>query len=125
MDVRDWLERIVARETVRRLEKRMWNPFSKAKNALIRKGTEQAIKPLEQQIGGFVAEQKASPLKGWRTVLINGGILAVAAFLQFLAGVPLEDLGVSPTVAVFLLTVINGLLRAVTTTPMGKNGGEK
>ena len=68
-----------------------------------------------------MAEEQARPLKGWRTILVNGGILAAAAFLQFLAGVDLEkDLGLSPTVAVVALTVINGILRAVTTTGIGK-----
>ena len=98
----------------------MWNPLKSAKDALLRKGTEQALAPVEAQIGDFVAEQKARPLKGWTTILVNGGILAAAAFLEFLAGINLEDLGVSPTVAVVGMAVINGLLRAVTTTPVGK-----
>ena len=98
----------------------MWNPLKLIKGALVRKGTEQAIKPFEKQIGGFVSTQKARPLKGWTTVLVNGGILAATAFLEFLADVPLESLGISPTLAVVALTVINGLLRAVTSTPIGQ-----
>lgn len=99
----------------------MWNPFKSIKNLIIRKGTESAIKPVEGQIGEFVAYQRAQPLKGYRTILVNGGILAGATFLQFMAGIDLErDLGLSPTTALILMVIINGLLRAITTTPLGK-----
>ena len=98
----------------------MWNPFSSAKNALIRKGTEQALEPLEKQIGGLVAEQKAQPLKGWRTILVNFVIVAGTAGVSFLAGLDLEkDLGLTPTIATVGMAVINSILRAITTGPVG------
>ena len=100
----------------------MWNPFTRLKNAAIKKGTEKAVAPVAEQIGEFVAEQKARPLKGWTTVLVNGGILCAAAFLEFLAHIDLEhDLGLTPTAATIGLTVINIILRAMTTTAVGKS----
>lgn len=98
----------------------MWNPFGKLWLVVVRKGTEGAVGGLEEPLSEFVAAEKAKPLKGWRTVLINGGILAGVAFLHFLAGVNPQDLGLDSTTATIILTVVNVILRAMTTTPVGK-----
>ena len=57
-------------------------------------------------------------LKGYKTLLLNGGIAAAAGFLQFVVGVDLKEY-LNPTLAVVVLAVANFLLRLVTTTPVG------
>lgn len=60
-------------------------------------------------------------MKGWRTVLVNGGLVALAAFLHFVAGVNLEELGLNSTTATIVMAVVNFILRAMTTTSIGRN----
>jgi len=57
-------------------------------------------------------------MKGYRTLLLNGGLAAAAGFLQFIVGVDLSEY-VSPTWATIILAVANFLLRFITTTPVG------
>ena len=95
----------------------MFNPFKKLKNFIIRKTIEKALKPIEKEL------EKLKPLggnmKGWRTLLVNAGLAALAAFLQFVAGVNLADYGIDGTVATIILAVVNFVLRSITTTPIG------
>ena len=98
----------------------MFNPFKKLKNFIIRKSVETALKPIESRL------EKLKPIggnmRGWRTLLVNGGLVALAAFLQFVAGVNLADYGIDGTVATIILAVINFVLRFITTTPVGLAG---
>ena len=58
-------------------------------------------------------------MKGYKTLLINGLLAAGVAGLQYVAGVNWTDY-VSPTNAILATTIINVILRAVTSTPMFK-----
>ena len=101
----------------------MFNPFAKVKNYLVRKTTERLLKKIENPIIGLLKskEPKGGIMKGWRTLLVNGGLAAIVAFLQFVAGINLPDYGVDGTTAVIVMAVINFLLRFITTTGVGKN----
>lgn len=58
-------------------------------------------------------------MKGWRTILINGGIVAATAALNYLAGVNwVAEVG--DTFAVIIVSAINIGLRLITTGPVGQ-----
>ncbi len=59
-------------------------------------------------------------VKGWKTLLWNGGFAAVVGLLTYLAGVD-WTMHVDPTIAMFLVAAVNVGLRVVTTTPIGKS----
>lgn len=92
------------------------NPFSIIKRFIIRKVTERA---LEATFGDKLNKLNGGKMKGWRTLLINGGLAAAAAFLTFISGVDLASYGITGTVATIALAVVNFLLRFITTTPVG------
>lgn len=96
----------------------MFNPFKKLKNFVIRKSIETALKPIEKEF------EKLKPIggtmKGWRTLLVNGGLAALATFLQFVAGINLVDYGIDGTTATIILAIVNFVLRAITTTSVGR-----
>ncbi len=58
-------------------------------------------------------------MKGWRTILVNFGIAAGSAVLQYATTLDWTKY-VSPEMAVVLVGVANIGLRLVTTTPVGK-----
>jgi len=109
----------------------MFNPFSKvknyltvkAKNYLIRKTTERLLKKIESPLNELLKsnESKGGIMKGWRTLLVNSGLAAAAAFLQFVAGINLPDYGIDGTVAVAVMAVVNFFLRFITTTGVGRS----
>ena len=96
----------------------MFNPFKKVKGFLIRKATEKALKPLEFGLSKLLSKEEN--MKGWRTIIVNAGLLALVAFLQYIAGLNLEDYGITGTVAVIVMAVVNFILRVITNTPIGK-----
>lgn len=57
--------------------------------------------------------------KGWKTIAFNAASAAILASLQYLAGIDWAQY-VSPTEAVIIVNVINGVLRARTSTPIFK-----
>lgn len=57
-------------------------------------------------------------LKGYRTIIIAALVAVVPAAVDYLAGVPWTALGIDPKVAA-ALGVVFGVLRIVTTTPIG------
>lgn len=59
-------------------------------------------------------------MKGWRTLLVNTGLIALAAALQYLAGVDFTELGVSAGLATIIVGGINLFLRLITTTSVGR-----
>lgn len=67
-----------------------------------------------------VEVQKAPVLTNWRTLLINGAIVMAAAGLQYGAGIDWTQY-VSPTVAVILVGVLNGILRSISSGPVGSD----
>ncbi len=56
--------------------------------------------------------------KGWRTILINAGMVAVTAGLTSLAGFDWVG-AVGPTMAVVIMAGINWVLRFMTDTKIG------
>ena len=56
-------------------------------------------------------------LKGKKTLLVNGGLVAAAAVLQYIAGVDLVAYGLNAQTATIILGVVNIALRFVTSTP--------
>ena len=62
-------------------------------------------------------------MKGWRTVAVNA-LVFLAAFLPPLQDFIVSTFAESPETLVVVitsvLTVVNGLLRIITTTPIGK-----
>lgn len=58
-------------------------------------------------------------MKGWKTLVFNGAVIIVPVLLQYLASVNWADY-VSPTIALYIVTVVNMMLRAITTTPIGR-----
>lgn len=58
-------------------------------------------------------------MKGYRTLALNGALVAGAALLQWAAGVDWSQY-VSPTVAVIVAGGINIAMRFVTTGPVGQ-----
>lgn len=97
----------------------MFNPFKKFKNFIIRKSVEKALKPIEKELEKF--KPVGENMKGWRTLLINALLAALAVFLQSIVDVNLADYGIDGTVATVILTVVNSALRLVTTTKVGKS----
>lgn len=61
-------------------------------------------------------------MKGYRTLVVNGGIAVGVALLTWAAGVDWTQY-VSPTTAVIIATVVNAGMRLVTSTPVGKKAG--
>jgi len=59
-------------------------------------------------------------MKGWRTLLLNAGIVIGTGTLTWAAGVNWSDY-VSPSTAVILTAAVNMGLRLVTNTPVGKS----
>ncbi len=58
-------------------------------------------------------------MKGYRTLALNGAMVAGAALLQWAAGVDWSQY-VSPTVAVIVAGAVNIAMRFVTTGPVGQ-----
>lgn len=58
-------------------------------------------------------------MKGFRTLLVNAAFVAIGAVLPWAAGIDWTQY-VSPTAAVVIMALINGAMRLVTTTPVGK-----
>jgi len=56
-------------------------------------------------------------LKGKKTLLVNGGMVVMAALLQYVAGVDLTQYGLNAQTAAIIMGVVNIGLRFVTTTP--------
>lgn len=83
-------------------------------NALI----EEFLEPLVDRIQTF--QKKGGRMKGWRTLLVNGGIAGLAAALHYVAGVNLTDYGLNETTATVAMALINFVLRGITTTPIGQ-----
>jgi hypothetical protein len=59
-------------------------------------------------------------MKGFRTLIVNGGIAAGTALLSWAAGVNWVEY-VGPTWSVFILAGVNAGLRLITTTPVGQD----
>ncbi len=59
-------------------------------------------------------------LKGWKTILFNGGLVVATALLQFLAGVDWIE-AVGDQWAMVAVAVVNIALRFVTNTPVFKD----
>ncbi|MBY6243995.1 hypothetical protein [Methylosinus sp. Sm6] len=59
------------------------------------------------------------PLKGYRTLLINGALVVLPALLSWIVGVNWADF-VSPQAAVAIVSAANIGLRIITSTPIGK-----
>ena len=87
------------------------------KRWLLRRMAEKQLAPLGEWIRKL--KKEGATMTGWRTLLINGGLAAATAGLTFLAGVNLGDYGITGTTATIALTVINIILRFLTTTPVG------
>lgn len=68
---------------------------------------------------GAAAIERRTAMKGWRTLAINAGIAAGTALLQWAAGVNWVDY-VGEVYAVLIVALVNGGLRLMTTTPVGK-----
>jgi len=69
-------------------------------------------------------EPKTRPLKGWRTVIVNVLVIAGAAatYLAHDSGAAIKSLISDPehaALAISAVSVLNILLRAFTTTPIG------
>ena len=58
-------------------------------------------------------------MKGYKTLLVNGLIVAGVAVLQFVVGADLSAV-MKPEVAVVVIAVANIGLRLLTSTPVGK-----
>lgn len=56
-------------------------------------------------------------MKGWRTLLINGALVAGAAVLHYIVGADLKE--ISPAVATIVVAGANMGLRMITTTKVG------
>ena len=59
-------------------------------------------------------------MKGYRTLLWNGGTAVVLALLTWAAGVNWAEY-VSPTVAMIIVTGVNAILRMFTNTQVGNS----
>ncbi len=59
-------------------------------------------------------------MKGYRTLLFNGGLVALIAVLHYIAGLNLGDYGITGATATIAVAVINFILRFITTTPVGQ-----
>jgi hypothetical protein len=60
-------------------------------------------------------------MKGWKTLLWNGGVVVATALATWAAGIDWTQY-LSPTAAVIALAVVNVALRIFTTTAIGKAG---
>lgn len=58
-------------------------------------------------------------MKGWRTIIVNAGLVAAEGALVALQGVGWTEM-LGPTVSVFVVAIINMGLRTVTNTAMGQ-----
>lgn len=56
-------------------------------------------------------------MKGYKTLLLNGGLVIAGAVLKYILGADLS--GLDPAVGVVLVAAANFGLRFVTTTPVG------
>ena len=56
-------------------------------------------------------------LKGKKTPLVNGALVAAAAILQYVAGVDLTQYGLNAQTAAIVMGAVNIGLRFLTTTP--------
>lgn len=56
-------------------------------------------------------------MKGYRTLLVNGSLVAAAAILHYIIGADLSV--ISPATATIVVAAANFALRFVTTTPVG------
>lgn len=59
-------------------------------------------------------------LTGWKTLVFNGGVVALTALLQWAAGIDWVAM-VGPEWAVIVVAAINFALRFKTSTPWGKS----
>lgn len=59
-------------------------------------------------------------LKGWRTLGLNAGVIAVVAALNYLLGIDWTQY-VDPSLAIVIVGLLNGGLRFITTTPIGQS----
>ncbi len=60
-------------------------------------------------------------MKGYRTLIVNGAIVAGVALLHYAAGVDWTQF-VAPDTAAYIVGGLNLVLRFVTTTPVGQAG---
>ena len=57
-------------------------------------------------------------MKGYRTLVVNGALAAVAAILHYIVGVDLSS--IDPAIATIIVAGANFALRFLTTTPVGQ-----
>lgn len=62
----------------------------------------------------------AAPLKGYRTLIVNGALAIVPVALQYIAGVDWTQF-VSPSIALTIVGAANLGLRLITSTPVAKS----